>query len=51
MCHEPLLLNKIVELWNQDAGFFIVQGEREDLTLHDVYFMIGFPQLGVIGDT
>ena len=32
-------------------GAFIIHGEWVKLSLHDVYFMIGLPQLGVICET
>ena len=46
-----LLLNRLIDFWEPDALAFRVQGERVDLTLTDVYFLIGLPCLGRVADT
>ena len=46
-----LLLNRLVGFWEPDIQAFRVQGERVDLTLTDVYFLMGLPCLGRVAET
>ena len=47
---EPLLAY-IVSYWDLDHEVFIVQGHRIELTVQDLYFQIGLPPLGMVGNT
>ena len=51
MRSAALLLNRLVGFWELDIQAFRVQGERVDLTLTDVYFLMGLPYLGRVADT
>ena len=51
MCSTKCLLDKMVRFWDLDAEFFIIQEERIEITLIDIYFLIMLPMLGVIDDT
>ena len=46
-----LLLNRLVSFWEPKIQAFQVQAERVDLTLTDVYFLMGLPYLGRVSDT
>ena len=43
-------MNKLVIFWDRYSKCFIIQGERLEITLWDVYFMTSLPPLVVIGD-
>ena len=47
---EPLL-SWIVSYWDADHEVFIVQGHQIEWTVHDIYFLIGLPPLGMVGNT
>ena len=51
MCSTKLLFNKLVTFWDQDSECFIIQGEQIEIMLLNVYFLTGFPMLGVSSDT
>ena len=37
-----LLLDKLVSFWDQDVECFIIQEERIEITLLDIYFLLGY---------
>ena len=45
-----LQLESFVSFWDVGGECFIIQGQCLVITLRDVYFLIGFLMLGVIGD-
>ena len=51
MRSAALLMNRLISFWEPDIQAFRVQGERVDLTLTDVYFLMGFPYPGRVADT
>ena len=51
MRSTKLLLDKIVIFWDREAECFIIQDERIEITLRDVYFLNGLPVLGMITNT
>lgn len=46
---EPFLL-RIISYWDPHQEVFVMQGPKIGLTLQDIYFLIGLPPLGVVGD-
>ena len=50
--HEELgfAAANIGEFWDVDKEVFLFQGQQIEITLADVYFLIGLPMLGVVGD-
>ena len=40
-----------MRFWDQEVECFIIYGEWIEITLLDVYFLTGFPMLGVSSDT
>ena len=46
-----LLLEIVVSFWNTDEEYFIIQGERLEIIVHDVDFFTRLLMLGVIDDT
>ena len=46
---EPLLA-RIISYWDPDQEAFVVQGHRIKLTVQDLYFLIGLPPLGMVGN-
>ena len=50
MCLEKLLLNKLVSFWDRHLECLIIQGERLEITLRDVYLFTSLPLLGIIDD-
>ena len=47
---EPLLA-RIISYWDPDHEAFVVQGHGIELTVQDLYFLTGLPQLGMVGNT
>ena len=45
-----LLMQTLIGFWDVAEGVFLFQGQHIEITLEDVYFIIGFPILGVVGD-
>ena len=45
-----LLLQTLVRFWDAEEVVFLFQGQWIEITLADVYFLIGLPMLGVVGD-
>ena len=46
-----MLLDKLVKFWDREAKCLIIQEDRIDIKILDIYFLAGLPMLGVIGDT
>ena len=46
-----MILNKLMEFYDREKKVFVMLAEQLELTLEDVYFMIGIPRLGVIDET
>jgi hypothetical protein len=44
---NPELLDHILRMWNLD-GYFKVEGQHLELTLLDIYFLMGFPMRGEV---
>ena len=47
---EPLLA-RIISYWDLEHEVFVVQGHKIELIVQDVYFLIGLPPLGMVGNT
>ena len=45
-----LLIQTLIGFWDVVEEVFLFQGQRIDITLEDVYLIIGIPILGVVGD-
>ena len=45
-----MLLQTLVRFWDIGEEAFMIQGQRVEITLLDVYFLTGLPMLGFIGD-
>ena len=45
-----LLLQTLVSFWDNGEETFMIQGQRVEITLLDMYFLTGLPMLGVTGD-
>ena len=45
-----LLMQTLVSFWDADEEVFLFQGQHIEIMLADVYFIIGLPMLGVVGD-
>ena len=45
-----LLMQTLISFWDVTEEVFLFQGQRIEITLEDVYFIIGLPILGVVGD-
>ena len=45
-----MLLQTLVRFWDIGKEAFLFQGQCIEITVLDVYFLIGLPMLGVVGD-
>ena len=45
-----LLLQTLVRFWDIEEEAFLFQGQCIEITLADVYFLVGLPMFGVVGD-
>jgi hypothetical protein len=50
LCHfmraQPRLLNSLVEYWNPDAKYFMLEGQSLVPTTKDIYFLTGLSRRG-----
>ena len=48
MRSQPLLLQQLVDMWDQDAGDFMVGDQILRLEIEDIYFLTWLSQIGAM---